>query len=117
MANALASFFKGVERMGKQRAHIWALTNDEDRCKWTANESTKRLQAAYKAVGHCPPLGFSWTSHNLRKGAASAANAIKIAINDIRYAEDGRLTPPSSRPSISTSPWLPPRPLTYSSAT
>ena len=86
VADALASFFDGVERMGKQRAHRWALTNDEDRCKWTTNESTRWLQAAYKAVGHCPPQGFSWTSHSLRKGAASAANAIKIALNDIRYA-------------------------------
>jgi hypothetical protein len=86
VANALASFFKGVESMGKPRAHRWALNNDEDRCEWTANESTRWLQAAYKAVGHYPPPGFSWTSHSLRKGAASAANAIKIALNDIRYA-------------------------------
>ena len=86
VANALASFFKGVESMGKPRARRWALNNDEDRCKWTANESTRWLQAAYKAVGHYPPPGFSWTSHSLRKGAASAANAIKISLNDIRYA-------------------------------
>jgi hypothetical protein len=37
-------------------------------------------------VGHGPPPGFSWTSHSLRKGAALAANAIKIAINDFCYA-------------------------------
>ena len=37
-------------------------------------------------MGHCPPPGFSWTSHSLRKDAASAANAIKIPLNDIRYA-------------------------------
>ena len=86
VANALAAFFKGVERMGRPRAHRWALSKDEDKCSWTANESTRWLQAAYKAAGHCPPPGFSWTSHSLRKGAASAANAIKVALNDIRYA-------------------------------
>ncbi len=41
-----------------------------------------RAQDDYKR----PPPGFSWTSHSLRKGTASAANAIKIAINDIRCA-------------------------------
>ena len=32
-----------------------------------------------------PPEGFSWTTHNLRKGAASAANAIGVRLTDIRY--------------------------------
>jgi hypothetical protein len=41
---------------------------------------------ALKATKHSPPTGFSWTSHSLRKGAASAANAIKVPLNDIRYA-------------------------------
>jgi hypothetical protein len=51
-----------------------------------ASERQKISQDGYKAVGQCPPPGFSWTSHSLRKGAASTANAIKIALNDIRYA-------------------------------
>jgi hypothetical protein len=29
--------------------------------------------------------GFGWTSHNLRKGATSAANAIGVHLTDIRY--------------------------------
>ncbi len=33
-----------------------------------------------------PPEGFSWTSHSLRKGVASAANAIGVRLTDIRYA-------------------------------
>ncbi len=33
-----------------------------------------------------PPEGFSWTSHNLRKGVASASNAIGARLTDIRYA-------------------------------
>jgi len=32
-----------------------------------------------------PSEGFSWTSHILRKGAASAANAIDARLTDIRY--------------------------------
>ncbi len=35
---------------------------------------------------HPPPKGFNWTSHSLRKGAASAANAIKVPLTDIRYS-------------------------------
>jgi hypothetical protein len=41
---------------------------------------------AYGAAGHQPPDGFSWTSHSLRKGAASAAYAIGARLTDIRYA-------------------------------
>ena len=41
---------------------------------------------ALRATKQSPPTGFSWTSHSLRKGAASLANAIKVPINDIRYA-------------------------------
>jgi hypothetical protein len=32
-----------------------------------------------------PPEGFAWTSHSLRKGSASAANAIGVQLPDIRY--------------------------------
>ena len=35
---------------------------------------------------HPPPEGFTWTSHNLRKGSASVANAIGVHLTDIRYA-------------------------------
>ena len=36
--------------------------------------------------GTPPPPCFCWTSHNLRKGAASDAYAIKVRLTDIRYA-------------------------------
>ncbi len=32
------------------------------------------------------PPGFRWTSNSLRKGAASAAYAIKVRLTDIPYA-------------------------------
>ncbi len=41
---------------------------------------------ALRATKQSPPAGINWTSHSLRKGAASAANAIKVPLNDIRYA-------------------------------
>jgi len=41
---------------------------------------------ALRATKNNPPQGFNWTSHNLRKGATSAANSIKVPLNDIRYA-------------------------------
>ncbi len=41
---------------------------------------------ACEATGNSPPKGFSWTSHSLRKGAVSAANAIKVPLTGIRYS-------------------------------
>ncbi len=34
------------------------------------------------------PPSFCWTSHSLRKGAASAAYALKVPLTDIRYDGD-----------------------------
>ncbi len=58
----------------------------EDKCLWSATTSTEWLQLACKATGNSPPKGFSWTSHNLRNGAVSVANSIKVPLNDIRYS-------------------------------
>jgi hypothetical protein len=85
VAKAIKDFFEGM-RMMKTRARRWALTAREDKSRWTATTSTEWLQLALRATKHSPPAGFSWTSHSLRKGAASAANAIKVPLNDIRYA-------------------------------
>jgi hypothetical protein len=84
-ARALSNFFKKM-RMMKKRAMRWTLTAKEDKSKWTATTNTEWLQLALKATNHSPTTCFSWTSHSLRKGAASAANAIKVPINDIHYA-------------------------------
>ncbi len=72
--------------MMKTRARRWALTAREDKSRWTATTSTEWLKLALRATNHNPPASFSWTSHSLRKGAVSAANAIKVPLNDIRYA-------------------------------
>ena len=68
------------------RTRRWALTPAEDRELWTANTLSGWLTAAYTAALCLPPAGFAWTSHSLRKGAASAAYAIGARLTDIRYA-------------------------------
>jgi len=43
------------------------------------------MKSALNAVGAAPPPGYTWTSHSLRKGAASAARAIRVTLDVIRY--------------------------------
>ena len=66
-------------------ARRWSITPREDLEVWSALTLTDWHQAAYAAAGHSPPEGFSRTSHSLRKGAASATNAIGARLTDIRY--------------------------------
>ncbi len=52
---------------------------------WSEDTVSGWLLEACKSI-HCHPLnGFRWTSHILRKGTASAANAIGACLTDIRY--------------------------------
>ena len=67
------------------RLRRWALSPQEDQERWSADTLSDWLRAAYQAVRCSPPQGFSWTSHSLRKGAASAANAIGARLDDVRY--------------------------------
>ncbi len=71
-------------RHGRRLRH-WALGPSEDTTLWSADTLFGWLRDACNAVECHPPDGFSWTSHNLRKGAASAANAIGARLTDIRY--------------------------------
>ncbi len=64
------------------------MTAKEDEMNWTASTSTEWLQTALKDAWHSPSPCFSWTSHIIRKGAASSANAIKVHLNGIRHAGD-----------------------------
>jgi hypothetical protein len=84
-AAALAAYFTGTAKLG-HRKRRWALTPAEDAARWSAETLSGWLRAAFTAAGHSPPEGFSWTSHSLRKGAASAANAIQVRLTDIRFA-------------------------------
>ena len=89
IAALLGSFFKGQKSMKKRKGpplRRWALSPAEDLELWSADTVSGWLLEACKAVDCHPPEGFSWTSHSLRKGAASAANAIGARLTDIRYA-------------------------------
>lgn len=46
---------------------------------------TEWLDQSVAAVNASPPSGYSWTSHSLRKGPASAANAINVTLVHIRH--------------------------------
>jgi hypothetical protein len=88
IAALLRAFFKGQAAMSHPRGQLarrWSISPREDVEVWSALTLTDWLRAAFTAAGHLPPEGFSWTSHSLRKGAASAANAIGARLTDIRY--------------------------------
>ncbi len=82
----MKDFFEGMCMRKTRRARRWALMRRTDTSNWTATTSTEWSHLALRATKQSPPTWFRWTSHSLRKGAASAANIIKVPINDIRYA-------------------------------
>eukprot|EP00873_Tetraselmis_striata_P038601 jgi/Tetstr1/458865/TSEL_004374.t1 len=65
--------------------NFWVATPSEQSKPWTAATVSDWLSTAVRLVGAAPPAGTSWTSHSLRKGAASAANAIGVPLSHIRY--------------------------------
>jgi hypothetical protein len=88
VASLLRAFFAGQNSMRGllgQRLRRWSLTPQEDLERWSADTLSGWLRAAYQAVRRSPPEGFAWTSHSLRKGSASAANAIGARLTDIRF--------------------------------
>jgi hypothetical protein len=84
IAAMLAAFITRTGKMG-QRRHRWALSPAEDKEQWSSYTLSGWLSAAFTAASQRPPEGFAWTSHSLRKGSASAANAIGVQLPDIRY--------------------------------
>ena len=87
VGHMLRAYFVGTSTMGPPLTRRWALSHEEDKAHWTASTLSTWLHEVFTKAGHSPPrLGFRWTSHNLRKGAASDAYAIKIPLTDIRYA-------------------------------
>eukprot|EP00873_Tetraselmis_striata_P017669 jgi/Tetstr1/437933/TSEL_026563.t1 len=65
--------------------NFWAVTPSEQSKSWTAATMSDWLSTSVRLVGTAPPAGTSWTSHILRKGAASAAIAIGVPLSHIRY--------------------------------
>eukprot|EP00873_Tetraselmis_striata_P024431 jgi/Tetstr1/444695/TSEL_032543.t1 len=71
--------------VGLAASNFWAVTAAEQSKPWTVATMSDWLSAAISLVNVAPPAGTSWTSHSLRKGAASAANAIGVPLSHIRY--------------------------------
>ncbi len=107
---------------GSAETHMYFKLYEEHCLNATLGASTKAQANMYLAAGSygngggagsnnvaaAPPqtpwTASPWTSHNLRKGAASAAYAIKVHLNGIRYAGAGLQGPQSWSPSTWTSP-------------
>eukprot|EP00873_Tetraselmis_striata_P011760 jgi/Tetstr1/432024/TSEL_021498.t1 len=71
--------------VGLAVSNFWAVSSDEQSKPWTAATMSDWLSTTIRLVNAAPPAGTSWTSHSLRNGAASAANAIGVPLSHIRY--------------------------------
>ena len=78
---ALRTAAYGVRKPPDQ---LWALPLDKP-SSWTAAVQNKWLTSALQRVHRRPPPGFTWTSHSLRSGPASAARAIGVTIERIKH--------------------------------
>eukprot|EP00873_Tetraselmis_striata_P024573 jgi/Tetstr1/444837/TSEL_032679.t1 len=90
VARLLRYFIDNVQSVplvtvGLATSNFWAVNVAEQSKPWTAATMSDWLSTAVNLVNAAPPAGTSWTSHSLRKGAASAANAIGAPLSHIRY--------------------------------
>eukprot|EP00873_Tetraselmis_striata_P000142 jgi/Tetstr1/420406/TSEL_011522.t2 len=68
---------------------FWSVSPLESSATWSVSATlTEWLREAYMAAGARPPTGFKWTSHSLRKGAASAASCIGVPLPAIKHMGD-----------------------------
>mmetsp|Transcript_21463 Transcript_21463/g.51206 ORF Transcript_21463/g.51206 Transcript_21463/m.51206 type:complete len:594 (-) Transcript_21463:313-2094(-) len=68
----------------KQFSHFWQLPHEIPE-KWSADTVSRWLQQAAAQLNYAAPTGEKWSSHSLRKGGASAANAAGVNLALIRY--------------------------------
>eukprot|EP00873_Tetraselmis_striata_P036434 jgi/Tetstr1/456698/TSEL_043399.t1 len=90
VARLLRYFIDNVQSVplvtvGLAASNFWAVNVAEQSKPWTAATMSDWLSTAVNLVNAAPHAGTSWTSHSLRKGAASAANAIGAPLSHIRY--------------------------------
>eukprot|EP00873_Tetraselmis_striata_P041954 jgi/Tetstr1/462218/TSEL_007281.t1 len=90
VARLLHHFIDNVQSVplvtvGLAASNFWAVNVAEQSKPWTAATMSDWLSTAVNLVNAAPPAGTSWTSHSLRKGAASATNAIGAPLSHIRY--------------------------------
>jgi hypothetical protein len=69
---------------------LWSFVPYENSGDWQVFATLSAwLLDACDAVGAKPPSGFKWTSHSLRKGAASAASCIGTPLHVVKYMGGG----------------------------
>eukprot|EP00873_Tetraselmis_striata_P015485 jgi/Tetstr1/435749/TSEL_024644.t1 len=90
VARLLHHFIDNVQSVplvtvGLAASNFWAVNVAEQSKPWTPATMSDWLSTAVNLVNAAPPAGTSLTSHSLRKGAASAANAIGAPLSHIRY--------------------------------
>jgi hypothetical protein len=67
-------------------AALWSFAPYENAGDWQAAAPLSAwLLDAYTAIGATLPQGFKWTSHSLRKCAASAASCIGTPLHVVKY--------------------------------
>jgi hypothetical protein len=70
---------------GPEPITFWAATREETPHAWTVGTIIEWIREACNAIGASPPALFKWTSHSLRKGAASTTACIGAPLTKIRY--------------------------------
>lgn len=65
-------------------AQLWALPGDVP-SKWTSNVQNQWMSRALRRLNLAAPPGFTWTSHSLRSGPASAAHALGVPEMIIKF--------------------------------
>eukprot|EP00873_Tetraselmis_striata_P010238 jgi/Tetstr1/430502/TSEL_020309.t1 len=88
---------------------FWSISPLESSATWSVSATlTEWLREAYLAAGARHPTGFKWTSHSLRKGAASAASCVGVPLPAIKHMGDwsknsevvtGKYIDPTMRPT------------------
>jgi hypothetical protein len=70
---------------GKYPTARWANNPTKKHDKWIANTLSGWFTAVTSAMQERPLDGFSWTSHSLRKGAATAAYNVGVTLQNIKH--------------------------------
>ena len=66
------------------RRRLWLLPEESSQ-RWTAATLSAWILQACTLVGCSPPPGLKWTSHSLRKGAATHMSAVGVPLPTIRF--------------------------------
>jgi len=73
------------DKLGRQvPTYVWALPQDKPHL-WNSTVQNVWMAAALRCAGVTQPEGFTYTSHSLRSGAASAASAIGVPLPQIKF--------------------------------